>query len=76
MSLLFVKQVVQLIRDDILPHAASMPKEFALKIMDILNRGSIHSATSDTFVGMYRNGYRCVISNPPDSFGVPTKPFH
>lgn len=43
-------KVVQVIRDDILPYAGTMPKDFIMKIMDILNKGSIHSATSDTFI--------------------------
>ena len=44
-------QVVYMIRDDILPHAGSMPKDFVEKIMNILNKGSIHSTTSDSFIG-------------------------
>ncbi|XP_059169708.1 protein MON2 homolog [Physella acuta] len=43
-------RIVQLIRDNILPHASSLYPEFMVKIMDILNRGSIHSTTSDCFV--------------------------
>ncbi|KAK3580643.1 hypothetical protein CHS0354_013414 [Potamilus streckersoni] len=43
-------QVIQMIRDDILSYAGSIPKEFVVKIMQILNKGSIHSTTSDTFV--------------------------
>ena len=42
-----------MIRDDILPHSASMPKEFVEMIMTILNKGSIHSTTSDSFIGNY-----------------------
>ena len=45
-------QVVYMIRDDILPHAGSMPKDFVEKIMTILNKGSIHSTTSDSFIGI------------------------
>ena len=40
-----------MVRDDILPHAASVPKDFVEKIMTILNKGSIHSTTSDSFIG-------------------------
>ena len=40
-----------MIRDDILPHAHLVPQEFVVRIMDILNKGSIHSTTSDSFVG-------------------------
>uniref|UniRef100_A0A2C9JD77 Mon2 C-terminal domain-containing protein n=1 Tax=Biomphalaria glabrata TaxID=6526 RepID=A0A2C9JD77_BIOGL len=43
-------RIVQLIRDDILPHAGHLPQEFMVKVMDILNKGSIHSTTSDSFV--------------------------
>ncbi|CAL1538550.1 unnamed protein product, partial [Lymnaea stagnalis] len=43
-------RVVNLIRDDILPHAGHLPPDFMVKVMDILNRGSIHSTTSDCFV--------------------------
>ncbi|XP_015786183.1 protein MON2 homolog isoform X3 [Tetranychus urticae] len=39
-------KVVELIRDNILPHAGQMPKEFVLQIVSILNKGSIHSATN------------------------------
>ncbi|XP_053377564.1 protein MON2 homolog isoform X3 [Mercenaria mercenaria] len=43
-------KVVFMIRDDILPYANSMPKEFVEQIMSILNKGSIHSTSSDTFI--------------------------
>lgn len=46
-----LRQVVELIRDDILPYATSVPSEFVVKIMNILNKGSIHSATSTAFIG-------------------------
>ncbi|KAK2161316.1 hypothetical protein LSH36_119g13030 [Paralvinella palmiformis] len=39
-------QVIQLIRNEILPYAKCMPREFIVCVMNILNRGSIHSATS------------------------------
>jgi len=44
-ELLDVK-LVHIIRDSILPFANEMPKVFVLQIVSILNRGSIHSATS------------------------------
>ncbi|KAH9363347.1 hypothetical protein HPB48_006453 [Haemaphysalis longicornis] len=44
-------QVVQLIREIILPHSSHVPKDFVLKIVALLNKGSIHSATSSTPVG-------------------------
>jgi len=43
-------KVVELIRDDILPHAKSIPSDFVIKVMNILNKGSIHSATSAEFI--------------------------
>ena len=42
---------MELIRDDILPSATSVPSEFVVKIMNVLNKGSIHSATSTAFIG-------------------------
>lgn len=41
-------QIIELIRNEILPYASSIPKEFILKIVVLLNRGSIHSATSSS----------------------------
>lgn len=39
-------QVIELLRDEILPHAEEIPQQFILDIVVILNKGSIHSATS------------------------------
>ncbi|XP_022686091.1 protein MON2 homolog isoform X2 [Varroa jacobsoni] len=39
-------RVIQLIRECILPHAGKMPKIFVLRVVALLNKGSIHSATS------------------------------
>ena len=44
-------KLVHIIRDNILPYANEMPKVFVLQIVSILNRGSIHSATSISPVG-------------------------
>ena len=44
-------KLVHIIRDNILPFANEMPKVFVLQIVSILNRGSIHSATSISPVG-------------------------
>ena len=46
-------QVISVIRDDILPYNKSVPREFVVKVMNILNKGSIHSAASTSFVGEY-----------------------
>ncbi|XP_064632193.1 protein MON2 homolog isoform X2 [Lineus longissimus] len=43
-------KVVHVIRDDILPYALNIPQDFVIQVMNILNRGSIHSATSESFV--------------------------
>ncbi|KAL8578559.1 hypothetical protein ACOMHN_015015 [Nucella lapillus] len=43
-------KMVHLIRDEILPYANTVPTSFVVKVMELLNRGSIHSAMSDTFV--------------------------
>jgi hypothetical protein len=47
-------KVVELIRDSILPYAGQMPKEFVLQVVSILNKGSIHSATSGSPVDSSR----------------------
>lgn len=38
-------QVIEMLRDEILPHADQIPHHFILDIVTILNKGSIHSAT-------------------------------
>lgn len=38
-------KIVEFIRDRILPNSSSIPKEFVLQIVTLLNRGSIHSPT-------------------------------
>ncbi|XP_050413409.1 protein MON2 homolog [Patella vulgata] len=53
-------KVVTVIRDDILPYASNMPKDFVIKIMEILNKGSIHSATSDTFIVFSTPSYHSI----------------
>ncbi|XP_023214026.1 protein MON2 homolog isoform X4 [Centruroides sculpturatus] len=41
-------KVIQMIRECILPYANQVPKEFVVSLVTLLNRGSIHSATSNT----------------------------
>ncbi|KAK7789330.1 hypothetical protein R5R35_012807 [Gryllus longicercus] len=41
-------QVIELLRDEVLPHSHTIPKEFVLKVVVLLNKGSIHSAGSRT----------------------------
>lgn len=43
--------IVELIRDFVLPYASQIPKEFVLQVVSILNRGSIHSATTSSPLG-------------------------
>ncbi|CAF3359352.1 unnamed protein product [Rotaria socialis] len=43
-------QAIELIRDDILPYANVLPEIFITKILNILNRGSIYSCTTDNFI--------------------------
>lgn len=46
-----LNQAIELIRDDILPYANVLPEPFISKILNILNRGSIYSCTTDNFMG-------------------------
>ena len=50
-SMFLSLQVVGVIRDEILPYSRHMPEEFVIHIMKVLNKGSIHSATSSAFIG-------------------------
>lgn len=49
----FDVKVVVFIRDSILSYASQTPKEFVLQVVSILNRGSIHSATTNSPIGKY-----------------------
>lgn len=37
-------QIIEMIRDDIFPHAEQIPQQFVLDVVKMLNKGSIHSA--------------------------------
>lgn len=39
-------QIIELLRTEVLPHSSTIPKEFILKVVILLNKGSIHSATN------------------------------
>ncbi|CAG5101303.1 Similar to mon2: Protein MON2 homolog (Drosophila melanogaster) [Cotesia congregata] len=39
-------QVMELLRDKVLPHSQHIPHQFILRVIMLLNKGSIHSATS------------------------------
>ncbi|XP_052678594.1 protein MON2 homolog [Crassostrea angulata] len=43
-------KVIQMIRDDILSYSSTIPADFVKQIMKLLNRGSIHSTSSDSFI--------------------------
>ncbi|XP_071961451.1 protein MON2 homolog isoform X3 [Antedon mediterranea] len=43
-------KVVLLIQNEILPYSTALPPQFTAKIMGLLNRGSIHSANSSSFL--------------------------
>ncbi|EDO31510.1 predicted protein [Nematostella vectensis] len=50
-------KLLRMIRDDILPHSPTLPKDFMARVMSLLNRGSIHSATDSTFSGTDVSGF-------------------
>lgn len=39
-------QVIELLRDEILPYSNEIPQQFILNVVVLLNKGSIHSATN------------------------------
>lgn len=39
-------QIIEMLRDEILPHAEHIPHQFVLDIVTLLNKGSIHSAAA------------------------------
>lgn len=41
-------QVIELLRDEVLPNSHEIPHQFILNVVVILNKGSIHSATTST----------------------------
>lgn len=44
-------QVIELLRDEVLPHSHEIPHQFVLNVVVILNKGSIHSATTSSTIG-------------------------
>nr|CAD7446363.1 unnamed protein product [Timema bartmani] len=46
-------QVIELLRDEILPYCHTIPKEFILKVVVLLNKGSIHSASGLTSLVLF-----------------------
>ena len=41
-------QIIDLLREEVLPFSTEIPHEFILKVVVLLNKGSIHSATTST----------------------------
>lgn len=39
-------QVMELLRDEVLPHSQHVPHSFIVRVVMLLNKGSIHSATT------------------------------
>lgn len=39
-------QIIDLLRTEVLPYSSSIPRDFVLKVVILLNKGSIHSATN------------------------------
>lgn len=39
-------QIIELLRTEVLPFSKSIPKEFIMQVVILLNKGSIHSATN------------------------------
>ncbi|KAJ8951458.1 hypothetical protein NQ318_006891 [Aromia moschata] len=39
-------QIIELLRTEVLPYSKSIPKEFIMQVVILLNKGSIHSATN------------------------------
>ncbi|XP_031571220.1 protein MON2 homolog isoform X2 [Actinia tenebrosa] len=50
-------KLLRMIREDILPHSSTLPKDFMVRVMALLNRGSIHSATDSAFSGTDANSF-------------------
>lgn len=47
-------QVMELLRDEVLPHSQHIPHQFILRVVMLLNKGSIHSATTTANIGTYK----------------------
>lgn len=44
-------QIIELLRDEVLPHSLEVPQQFILNVVVLLNKGSIHSATTASNAG-------------------------
>lgn len=62
--------ILKLIHHDILPFSSSIPKSFVDSLMKLLNKGSIHSASSNMFDCKYDGGLYVsygLLKNTPSS---------
>lgn len=41
-------KVIDILRDEVLPYSGEIPNQFTLKVVVLLNKGSIHSATTSS----------------------------
>lgn len=48
---------MELLRDEVLPHSQHIPHQFILRVVMLLNKGSIHSATTAN-IGTYNIIYK------------------
>lgn len=51
-----ILKALRVIREDILPHSQVVPRDFLSRIMTLLNKGSIHSATNSALEGKWKSG--------------------
>lgn len=47
-------KIIELVRNNVLPFASQLPKEFVLQMVALLNRGSIHSSSTGSPTGKMR----------------------
>ncbi|KAG8230381.1 hypothetical protein J437_LFUL014167 [Ladona fulva] len=45
-------KVIELLRDEVMPHSSAIPKDFVLQVIVLLNKGSIHSASASRSSGL------------------------
>ncbi|KAK3856126.1 hypothetical protein Pcinc_037518, partial [Petrolisthes cinctipes] len=63
-------QVVELVRDEVLPYASSTPSHFIVSVMVLLNKGSIESASGTDSVELVRDEVLPYASSTPSHFIV------
>ncbi|XP_046407133.1 protein MON2 homolog isoform X3 [Ischnura elegans] len=48
-------EVIELLRDEVMPHSNAIPKDFVLQVIVLLNKGSIHSASGSSGLGLAKH---------------------